>query len=278
MSTQKIGLGIILFVVTISADVSFDTSMSGCKYYDSLQVLKRLDWALVQKLYQQHWIGCTVDKTGTIPRIIHQIWLSGPLPEKYERFQRSWQQHHPDWQYRLWTDADVESFGLKNKAAFDAARNWGQKSDIFRYEILQRYGGLYVDCDFECLKPFDEIHNACDFYAGVAYGAVVTLYNGLIGTCPGHPIIDHCVARISLNETHQDEFLNTLHTTGPMYFTRCFFEAIEHCQDRVVIFPVSYFYPWPDYARHLPLARIYKLIKPETVAMHHWHTAWMEGG
>lgn len=36
---------------------------------------------------------------------------------------------------RLWTDADVEAFGLENKEAYEAAGNFGQKSDILRYEV-----------------------------------------------------------------------------------------------------------------------------------------------
>lgn len=36
---------------------------------------------------------------------------------------------------RLWGDADVEEFGLENREAYDAAGNFGEKSDILRYEV-----------------------------------------------------------------------------------------------------------------------------------------------
>ena len=40
---------------------------------------------------------------------------------------------------------------MKNNFAFSQASNWGMKSDIFRYEILMKYGGVYIDTDYECL-------------------------------------------------------------------------------------------------------------------------------
>jgi len=32
--------------------------------------------------------------------------------------------------------------------------------------IRQQVGGLYVDTDFECLAPFDELHASLEFYTG----------------------------------------------------------------------------------------------------------------
>lgn len=42
----------------------------------------------------------------------------------------------------MWTDSDVETFGLENREAYDAAGNFGEKSDILRYEVC----GCSVTC------------------------------------------------------------------------------------------------------------------------------------
>jgi mannosyltransferase OCH1-like enzyme len=43
-----------------------------------------------------------------IPRILHQIWVGGaPFPEDFQRYQRSWQKHHPDWELRFWTEDNL---------------------------------------------------------------------------------------------------------------------------------------------------------------------------
>ncbi|CAN0053305.1 unnamed protein product [Ectocarpus fasciculatus] len=148
-----------------------------------------------------------------IPLKIHHIWLGSPLPEAFARLRESWLARHvghsgqgrgqersngssTPWEVRLWTDADINAFGLENRGAFDAAQNFGQKSDILRYEILLRHGGLYVDVDFLCLDSFDDLHRRYEFYAGVSNTGTFELNNGLIGCRPGHPIMRDIVNRI----------------------------------------------------------------------------------
>ena len=137
-----------------------------------------------------------------IPRVVHHIWLGGRLPRKFWDFRESWHRvlgaGHPfdKWTFKMWTDADVESFGMENKAAFDAAPNPGEKSDIWRYEILHRYGGLYVDTDFECVKSLDELHCRFEFYAGISNTGTVELNNGLVGAAPGHTILAELIRSI----------------------------------------------------------------------------------
>lgn len=46
----------------------------------------------------------TQSDADTIPRLIHQSWKSEAVPRRYERWQQSWKDLHPDWAYKLWTD------------------------------------------------------------------------------------------------------------------------------------------------------------------------------
>ena len=43
-----------------------------------------------------------------IPRIIHQTWKDHDIPERFRAAQASWRTAHPDWEYRFWTDEDLE--------------------------------------------------------------------------------------------------------------------------------------------------------------------------
>src|SRR5262249_21692580 len=88
-----------------------------------------------------------------IPRLIHQVWI-GPLPPPIERL-RTWGERHSGWEYRLWTEHNIP-FPLRNQAQFDASPQYCGKSDILRYEVLLRHGGIYVDADMRCLRPFEE--------------------------------------------------------------------------------------------------------------------------
>ena len=95
--------------------------------------------AIAIQNYNDFWMsGAHYNSEPLIPKIIHQIWLGSSLPEKYKRFQQSWKKYHPDWTYILWSEKEIEEFGLKNKKIYDKTKNLGQKSDIARYEILYR--------------------------------------------------------------------------------------------------------------------------------------------
>ena len=234
------------------------------------------------KLYNDFWVNAVRPGTQpSIPKIIHQIWLGSPLPEKYKQFQQSWKLYHPDWQYLLWTEKEIEEFGLVNINLFRASKNYGQKADIARYEILYRIGGLYVDTDFECLRPFDVLHDCgLDFYTSClpeASGSLnKSLLNGLVASRPGHPILKACVdglkkASLAYNKLFEE--------TGTHYFTEKVFTNLASAGGRSVIFPVSFFYPLPNfYASHyISQADAKKqFVRDESFAIHWWACSWVQ--
>ncbi|MFC1841578.1 glycosyltransferase family 32 protein [Candidatus Dependentiae bacterium] len=247
---------------------------------DYKEEFSRLDaeWEKFKSLFDEHIIiNPNYSEIPRIPKIIHQIWLgnNGKLPEKYKAFQISWINNHPDWEYILWTEKEIDEFGLKNRKHYDEADNYGVKSDIARYEILYRMGGLYIDTDFECLKPFDILHHLCDFYTGAAYTKNAVLFNGLIAATPLHPVLLECVENIERKKRGKEGYLQFTYRTGPHYFTKCFFKVISSHYGPSVIFPVSYFYPWPNYnIRENSPEIVKKWIMPESFAIHHWAMSW----
>jgi mannosyltransferase OCH1-like enzyme len=55
------------------------------------------------------------------------------------------------------------------KAAFDTMDQINGKADIARWDILQQYGGIWVDADSFCIKPFDELlDQKISFFAGTS--------------------------------------------------------------------------------------------------------------
>lgn len=238
--------------------------------------LSRQKWKIVKSLYDKFVVNNPEYLIpARIPKIIHQIWLGSPLPEKYLVLQETWKKNHPDWEYKLWTDKDIDEFGLINRAFYDETSNWGAKSDIARYEILYRIGGLYVDTDFECLRPFDVFNHCCDFYAGAAYCSEVIIYNGLIGAAPGHPILKACIDGMRGIGKDSETCDEIQVRTGPFFLTRRFFEAIRNHDGPSVIFPPNYFYPWPNFERaNNARQQVLSWVRPETFAIHHWHVSW----
>jgi mannosyltransferase OCH1-like enzyme len=266
-----IGTAHVLFADTIWHQ-NFHDCMTYNLKYSMEKAIEKEDWRFVHSLYSTLVSQTTYAKTPYIPKIIHQIWLGSPFPEKYKKWQESWIKYNPDWQYKLWTEKEINELGLQNRALYDAAKNYGKKSDIARYEILYRFGGVYVDTDFECLKSFDILHHSCDFYAGLAYSAGVILYNGLIGSRAGHPILNHCIQ--NLKESAENTSQAILQGTGPHHLSRAFRQQVKTCGGFPVAFPVSYFYPWPEYSRLDIVNDRYSWTRPESFAVHHWEVSW----
>lgn len=144
-----------------------------------------------------------------IPKVLHFIWL-GPkdFPSRSIQNVKSWIAKHPDWTVKFWTDRkrplphpsmqlmNVNDFPfLQLKDYFYDTSNYGEKSDVLRYEILYQEGGIYIDHDVQCLKSFDELNQKYDFYCGLeapsqtVLSSSVHVTNNLIASKPGHPII-----------------------------------------------------------------------------------------
>ena len=281
--TFLLGISQATFCTTQFFTTPFDESMAtGAldKYTPELGQTNP-QWALAKKLYDDNALGTTPSKHPRIPKVIHQIWLGSSYPEKYVDLRDTWLAQNPGWKYKLWMEEDIIALKLVNKKQYEKAKNYGERSDIARYEILYRFGGLYIDTDFECLRSFDLFHDCFDFYAGLGFGHQFELYNGLIGSVAGHPILKCAIDRISAQKPGNK--VDTPFSTGPIFFAQCFYDTMRSqskaVRSHTVAFPCSYFYPWPCWERkYKEREEIEAWFKPETYAVHHWYTSWVNRG
>ncbi len=247
----------------------FTTMVSRSIHYSLQEHATSPNWATLKELYNNNYVQATTF-TERIPKIIHQIWLGGELPDKFRGFVDTWKKHHPTWEHKFWTDKDVDSITIERRDVFNAATNLGQKSDILRYEILRQQGGVYVDTDFECIKPFDDLL-FLDFFTGITTDADAQLYIGILGSVPNHPIMNTCAT--SLRPYSGNNGDGVMDATGPYYFTRCFFSTVNKDTEGVVAFPMAFFYPFPNHLRFTEDGR--KYILPQSYAVHYWKTSWL---
>lgn len=258
--------------------IAFDDCMTQGGSYTIDEVKGNSDWDLARNLYTKNIIeNPDYSEIPRIPKIIHRIWLGSPLPEKEQKMGETWIKNNPDWQYILWTEKDIENFGLENKAQYDASINWAEKSDIARYEILYRIGGLYVDTDFYCLKPFDTFNHNLNFYVGLDYSPYFTIHNSLIAASPGHPILRSmidCISKTIITPTHDPAII--MSRTGPSLLTNVIKGTLRSNTEcgRAVLFPASYFFPFQPHERWEPEKALSK-IQNETHAIHYWHERWI---
>lgn len=236
----------------------------GAKYYGNPQ------WELLRDLFVKNFLGDEGRDYSVLPKKIHQVWLGGTIPQKYKRYADTWVKTNPTWEYRLWGDADVNDVDIPRRNIFNSIKNIGQKSDFLRYHILNQFGGLYIDTDFECLKSFDSL-SYLNFFTGVGYPRNVELYIGLIACTPHHPIMEHIIQ--SMDHVKGGHWRDMFETTGSYFFTRCFFDVVKKIEDGIVAFPTDYFYPFPNQFGHEQRnGREY--IRDCSYALHHWAVSW----
>lgn len=94
-----------------------------------------------------------------IPKIIHHTYKNHNLPEIYKMCQTEIKRLHPDFEYRFYTDNDMDRI-MKDDFAeyytkFNELPRMIMKIDMFRYFLMYKYGGLYTDMDYLMFKRFD---------------------------------------------------------------------------------------------------------------------------
>jgi len=198
-----------------------------------------------------------------VPKLIHRVWLGSPIPPEFERFADSWAQINPDWEMRLWTEANLPL--LINQELYDRAPDLVSsrlvprfRSNLVRYEILLAHGGLYVDCDFEALKPIDGLIGGLDCFAAEERRGLIA--NGFMGATPGHPLIRQLIDDAPAS-VQQRRGQPSWRTTGPEHLTR----TAAQRPGELTLVPTKAVYPY----HHTDLDKTGAHPKPPSTAYAH---------
>jgi mannosyltransferase OCH1-like enzyme len=162
---------------------------------------------------------------------------------------------------RTWTERDL--WPLRNQSEFDQAATPAQRADILRLEVLSRYGGIYVDTDFEPLRALDGLVTSDCFFAREDNRWVAI---GIIGSRPGHPFIDHLIERLPDSVRSRSGISEQ---TGPKFVTRELWTWRAKPADTPTVYPPELFYP---YHFSQPNRRAGPF--PGAYAVHHWAGSW----
>lgn len=250
-------------------------------------------WKVIKNAYNDttRYLHVMTDSSqvNKIPKILHQFWHGGPLPDKYQELTDKWRAIHPDWEYILWDEKKVAEFGLANKWMYENMKNPSAKSDVVRYEVVYSYGGVYVDTDFLCFKSFNPLLYL-DFFCGVvgSYdGRLMDPESGIapsiFGASQGNGILEKIIIKIGQQKTVPRTIPEIMTITGPEMFSR---EVLEELEKRplTVVFPPNYFYSFPGQdrmdIRNMSIKETQKFLErytyPETYATHLWYCSWQK--
>src|SRR4051812_7316528 len=105
------------------------------------------------------------------------------MPAQHASWREGWLRAHPGWTGRVWSDENLPE--LVNRAEFDRAGSRAQASDIVRYEVLLRHGGVYLDTDVECVRPLTDLLDGVSAFAGWERMDIVG--TAVLGATAEHP-------------------------------------------------------------------------------------------
>ena len=211
-----------------------------------------------------------VKQGESIPRLIHQIFLSknksAPLPIELLANIENLQRLNPDWSYTLYDDDDAVAFIKKNYG--DAILSYYERinpdysvarADFFRYLLLYKRGGVYLDMKSTCILPLDQVVQPRDAYIlsqwrnkhgeiHVGFGTSREVRHIAGGeyqqwhiiTVVGHPFLKAVIERVLANIAtyrpwlHGTGGIGVLRLTGPLAYTQAIQPLVSAAPHRLV--------------------------------------------
>lgn len=186
-------------------------------------------------------------------RLIHFVYCGGTAPEMMQAIMATVRLHNPDWEYRLWDNDALAKEGVKYDTLLTRFKAPVHVSDYVRLLVIQKFGGIYLDCDVECVRPIDRL---LEFKAFAApQDGTGQICPAVFGAVPNHPWINWQLANADKYSIPDTPWNVTLMTDAPS-------EGVTLC-------PTSWFYP---FLWDVPRAE--RTIGPDTMLIHHWKGSW----
>lgn len=190
-----------------------------------------------------------------VPKIIHQTWKTNDLTSPFKELSETWKYYLPDWEYILWTDEMNREFVAEHFPEFltkyDSYPHNIQRADAIRYLLLKKYGGLYVDLDFECLENIEFLFDGAEFIAGKEphwhahrFGFNYIVCNAFMASTPNNDFINFVYHRMLTHPLTEANFpFDVLDSTGPFLLTHAYNaypnKEIVHILEPKTIYPIG---------------------------------------
>lgn len=199
----------------------------------------------------------TFDFGMEITKKINQIYITpndkeSKLPESLNLNVSYLKNNNPDWKYKIYQNKDIEHFikvnyGKKIWSYYERIdpQYCAAKADLFRYLLLYKEGGVYLDLKIKITKSLNDVLKTSDRYilshwdnlpgdkheghgtnfpefAHIPRGEYLM---GFIISSPGHPFLRSVILRVLENIDNYNPYVTgigwqgTMSVTGPIPYT-----------------------------------------------------------
>lgn len=207
-----------------------------------------------------------------IPKKIHYIWLgNNPLPKIAKKCIASWKKYCPDYEIKRWDESNLNIDCCQYcREAYDA-KKYAFASDVLRFDVLSKEGGIYLDIDVELLKPLDQFLSD-NLFCGFENDCYVA--PGLIlGTEPNNIIISDLLIEYKDKHFAVTSGMKNQETICAIFTKKLVNEGLllQNKTQRLKKFSVyasEYFCP-----KSMSDGKIYKT--ENTFSIHHYASTWV---
>jgi mannosyltransferase OCH1-like enzyme len=138
---------------------------------------------------------------------------------------------------------------------------------------LYKFGGIYVDTDYESLKKIDKKYLTYSFVAGQMFDYKPHINDALMISEKGSKLTELIINGFRKRKyTDNMSPMEILNYCGVFYLTEIIKKNREKLKN-IVIMPSQYFYPWPNFLKNNEKNR-YSYVTKKSWAIHHWEVSW----
>lgn len=167
---------------------------------------------------------------------------------------------HPGWQMVTLRDPLDPADFPRTSPHWSRCTSGAQMAGLVRLEAILTDGGVYIDSDVECYRPFDDLL-PLGCFAG--WEDSQTVPDFVFGATAGHPAIEECM-QSAIGCLDEGAW-----RSGPGVFT-----AILPNRDDVTLLGPDAFAPYHYTERHRR-HEDHRSRVPSAYAAHHWHGSWL---
>mgnify|MGYP003655881530 CR=1 FL=1 len=176
----------------------------------------------------------------TIPKIIHQLWI-GDKPAPFN-LMNSVKDMNPDFEYVFWNEEKLKELTITKKYSqkITLMEELNGKADMYRWIILEKYGGVFVDADMISIEPIDDFLLNTPFFCFenemVRPGLCATTIMGFTK--------EHIIPKLSIDWIMNNRITSPAWiSVGPQLLTNIYNSIRSTGTAGVVIYPSYYFLP-----------------------------------
>jgi len=174
-----------------------------------------------------------------IEKNIFQSWHTKKLHPLVQKKINKFKQLNPEYTYHLYNDKDMDDFVNEHfngeiAECYNKLNIIVAKVDFWRYLVLYKYGGIYLDMDSSIEKPLDELIKANDQAIITAEGNPKLYVQWALIFSKEHPILKKTIELIC-NNIKNNCYPNDIHKmTGPTVYTKAINEIHKELFNNII--------------------------------------------